>query len=71
VDLSYGERGIDFCKVAEGFGAWAERVTEPGAIRGALARAVAANRPAVIDIVVERETDCSMGASIDAVREFA
>ena len=27
-------------------------------------------KPALIDIVVERETDASMGASIDAVREF-
>ncbi|MFO7696265.1 MAG: thiamine pyrophosphate-binding protein [Anaerolineae bacterium] len=70
VDLSYGERGIDFCKVAEGFGAYSERVTEPGDIRGALERAVAANRPAVIDIVVERETDAAMGNAIDAVREF-
>jgi len=56
--------------VAEGFGAWAERVTEPGEIRGALERAVAADRPAVIDIVVERETDAAMGSAIDAVREF-
>jgi glyoxylate carboligase len=26
--------------------------------------------PYVIDVILERETDCSMGASIDAVREF-
>lgn len=25
----------------------------------------------VVDVVVERETDASMGASLDAVREFA
>lgn len=70
VDLTYGERGVDFCKVAEGFGAYAERVTTPEGIRPALERALAANRPAVLDIIVERETDASMGASIDAVREF-
>ena len=27
-------------------------------------------KPAIVDIIVERETDASMGASIDAVREF-
>jgi glyoxylate carboligase len=27
-------------------------------------------KPAILDIIVERETDASMGASIDAVREF-
>ncbi len=70
VDLTYGERGVDFCKVAEGFGAYAERVMSPEDIRPALERAAAAERPAVLDIIVERETDASMGASIDAVREF-
>ena len=70
VDLTYGERGVDFCVVAEGFGAYAERVMSPEEIRPALERAVAAGRPAVLDIIVERQTDASMGASIDAVREF-
>jgi tartronate-semialdehyde synthase len=70
VNLCYGERGIDFVRVAEGFGAHAERVTEPGQIRAALERVVAAGCPAVVDIAVERETDCAMGPSIDAVREF-
>jgi glyoxylate carboligase len=27
-------------------------------------------KPAILDIIVERETDCSMGASIDAIQEF-
>lgn len=26
--------------------------------------------PYLVDVIVEREYDCSMGASIDAVREF-
>ena len=26
--------------------------------------------PAILDIIVERETDASMGSSIDTVREF-
>jgi glyoxylate carboligase len=27
--------------------------------------------PYLVDVIVEGECDCSMGASIDAVREFA
>ena len=48
-----------------------ERVTRPAEIRGALDRAVKSGKPAVVDIAVERETDASMGASLDAIREFA
>lgn len=70
VDLTYDGLGVDIPALARAFGAYAERVTEPGEIRPALARAVASGKPAVIDIIVEREADASMGASIDAVREF-
>ena len=70
VDLTYKGRGIDFVRVAEGFGAYAERVTQPGDIRGALGRAVQSGRPAVVDIIVAREADASMGGAINAVREF-
>lgn len=74
VDLTYDGRGVDFVRLAESFGAYGERVTEPGALRAAFARAVAQGeehgRPALIDIVVERETDGAMGASLDAIREF-
>jgi tartronate-semialdehyde synthase len=47
-----------------------ERVTDPKAIKAALKRAVESGMPYVVDIVMERETDCSMGVSIDAIREF-
>jgi tartronate-semialdehyde synthase len=60
---------IDYIKVAEGFGCAAERVYEPSDIAGALERAKQSNRPYVIDFICERETDGSMGASIDAVKE--
>lgn len=63
-------RGFDFVKFAEACGAMGERVFEPGRIREALQRGVESNAPYVIDIVLERDTDCSMGVSIDAVREF-
>jgi tartronate-semialdehyde synthase len=70
VDLTYDGRGVDFVRLAEAFGAHAERVTEPGEIRGALDRAARCGRPAVIDIIVDRQSDASMGGALDAVREF-
>jgi tartronate-semialdehyde synthase len=63
-------RGFDFVKFAEACGATGERVENPAHIKDALKRGIAAKTPYVIDIILERETDCSMGASIDAVREF-
>jgi tartronate-semialdehyde synthase len=63
-------RGFDFVKFAEACGATGERVADPKEIRNALQRAVKSGRPYVIDIIMERDTDCSMGASIDAVKEF-
>jgi len=63
-------RGFDVLKVAGAGGATGERVSDPKESRGAVQRAVEAGRPYVIDIIMERDTDCSMGASIDAVREF-
>jgi len=47
-----------------------ERVTDPKEIKAAFRRAVDSGMPYVIDIVIERETDASMGASIDAIKEF-
>lgn len=61
---------IDYVKVSEGFGCASERVTDPKDIAGALKRAKASKKPYVIDIVCEKETDASMGNSIDTVREF-
>jgi len=70
VDLTYDGLGVDIPALARAFGAYAERVTRPEEIRGALQRAVESGKPAVIDILVEREADASMGAALDAVREF-
>jgi len=63
-------RGFDFVKFAEACGAAGERVTDPKEIKAALKRGVESGLPYVVDIVMERETDCSMGAAIDAIREF-
>jgi tartronate-semialdehyde synthase len=73
VDLTYqgtGVPGINFVKLAESFGAYSERVTKPEEIAAAFERAETCGQPAVIDIIVERETDAAMGASLDAIREF-
>jgi len=63
-------RGFDFVKFAEACGAMGERVTDPNEIRAAFKRGVESGIPYVIDIIMERQTDCSMGVAIDAVREF-
>jgi tartronate-semialdehyde synthase len=63
-------RGFDFVKFAEACGALGERVTDPGEIKAAFKRGVESGAPYVIDIILERETDCSMGVSIDAIKEF-
>lgn len=63
-------RGFDFVKFAEACGAMGERVTNPGDLKAAFQRAVDSGVPYVIDVIMERTTDCSMGVSIDAIREF-
>ena len=58
---------IDFVKFAEAFGAHGERVEKPEDIKPAIRRALQwmkeTGKPALIDIIVERETDASMGSA--------
>ena len=61
---------VDYVKVAEGFGCGAERVIKPEDIAGAFKRAADSKRPYVVEILVEDDTDCSMGNSVAAVKEF-
>lgn len=63
-------RGFDFVKFAEACGTRGERVTDPKELKAAFRRAVDSGVPYVIDIILERQTDCSMGVAIDAIREF-
>jgi tartronate-semialdehyde synthase len=72
VSLWYCDGGAfpDNVKLVEAFGGRGERVCEAGGLPEAFARALDSKVPYLIDVVVEREADCSMGASIDAVREF-
>ncbi len=62
--------GFDFVKFADACGAMGERVTDPKEIRAAFRRGVESGMPYVIEIILERDTDCSMGISIDAIKEF-
>lgn len=63
-------RGFDFVKFAEACGTMGERVTDPNELKAAFKRGVESGVPYIIDVILERETDCSMGVSIDAIKEF-
>jgi len=44
---------LDFAKIAEAFGCAGIRVEKPAELRGALSRALAMNRPVVVDVVTD------------------
>ena len=70
VQTWYEDNLVDFVKFAEAYGAYGERVEKPDDIKPALQRAIATGKPAIIDIIVERDTDASMGASLDKINEY-
>jgi benzoylformate decarboxylase len=43
---------IDFCRVAEGFGVWAKKVTMPEKIKPVLTEALGLGKPAVIEVLL-------------------
>jgi pyruvate dehydrogenase (quinone)/pyruvate oxidase len=58
--LGYPEHGVRFGEPASDFAAWARacggygvQVTEPGAVRGAIAEALAFDGPSLVDVVVD------------------
>jgi len=69
VDIWYDGSMMDFVKFAEAYGAYGERVEKPGDIKGAFRRAIDSGKPALVEIMVERETDASMGVSLDKIVE--
>ena len=73
VDITYDGMGIDHVKVMEGMGALGRRVIRPDEIKPALEWAVKESnrqrRPALVEVMVERETDAAMGVSIDKIVE--
>jgi len=66
--------GVDHVKVAEGLGCKALRVSEPDEILPALEQAkkmlVEHRVPVVVEVILERVTNVSMGTEIDNVVEF-
>ncbi len=66
--------GVDHVKVAEGLGCKAIRVTDPDEILPALEQAkkliVEHRVPVIVEIILERVTNVSMGQSIESVTEF-
>lgn len=70
VSMKENHTMMDYVKVAEGFGCAGERVFKPEDIKAALENAQKSNRPYIIDIIVEEQTDCSMGPNVAAVKEF-
>ncbi len=66
--------GVDHVKVAEGLGCKAIRVSEPEEILPALEQAkkmiVEFRVPVVVEVILERVTNVSMGLDIDAITEF-
>jgi tartronate-semialdehyde synthase len=69
-----GNYGVDHVQVAEGLGCKAIRVRTPGELKGAFAEArrlMAEHQvPVVIEFILERVTNVSMGVEIDAITEF-
>ena len=82
VDLSFeninapelGVYGVDHVKVAEGLGCKALRVFEPDDVLPALEKAkklmVEHQVPVIVEVILERITNISMGTEIDNVNEF-
>jgi tartronate-semialdehyde synthase len=74
VDIHYDLSGTDNVKVMEAYGCSGRRVTEAGDIRDALEwagkEAQRTSRPVLVEIMIEREANASMGASIDSIVEF-
>jgi tartronate-semialdehyde synthase len=69
-----GGYGVDHVKVAEGLGCKAVRVHEPDDILPALEQAkklmVEFEVPVVVEVILERVTNVSMGLEIDSIVEF-
>jgi tartronate-semialdehyde synthase len=66
--------GVDHVAVAEGLGCKAIRVFKPEDLKPALQKAQSMlsefNVPVIVEVILERVTNISMGTEIDAVNEF-
>jgi tartronate-semialdehyde synthase len=66
--------GVDHVAVAEGLGCKAIRVLKPEELKPALQKAKSMltefNVPVIVEVILERVTNISMGTEIDAINEF-
>ncbi|CAE6833682.1 glyoxylate carboligase [Paraburkholderia haematera] len=66
--------GVDHIAVAEGLGCKAIRVFKPEELKPALQKAQSMlsefNVPVIVEVILERVTNISMGTEIDAINEF-
>src|SRR5439155_1719429 len=74
IDFPHGQETehnvLDFAKFSQAFGGWGERVTDPDQIRPAFERALKSGKPAIVEVIVERDADASMGLALDAIGEL-
>lgn len=74
VDIHYDEHGTDNVKVMEAYGCAGRRVTQPGEIASTIEwarkEAERISRPVLVEIMVDREANASMGTAINAINEF-
>ena len=68
------EDSVDFVKLAEAYGALGIRVEKPSEVRPAIEKAIEANRPVIIDFIIEREENVSpmvpAGAAINEILDL-
>ncbi|HKW36990.1 MAG TPA: thiamine pyrophosphate-binding protein, partial [Burkholderiales bacterium] len=56
--VDYGD--VDFAALARVFGAFGERVTRPSEVLPAIERALGCGRPAVVDVVIDKDTHAAV-----------
>jgi thiamine pyrophosphate-dependent acetolactate synthase large subunit-like protein len=56
--VDYGD--VDFAALARVFGCFGERVNEPAGVLPAVKRALASGRPAVVDVVIDKDTHAAV-----------
>jgi thiamine pyrophosphate-dependent acetolactate synthase large subunit-like protein len=56
--VDYGD--VDFAALARVFGCFGERVTDPAEVLPAMKRALASGRPAIVDVVIDKNTHAAV-----------
>jgi len=64
------QRPLDICRMAEGMGALAFRITKPGELGPVLKQALASGRPTVIEAVIDPEEIPPFGARMQMLDSF-